>query len=193
MKKSLLIITLAVIICAGGWVAFSKSTKAPVTKNTNQHHTGSNIKTTSDPTENGNYLVIKELGVRFRLSNQLKNKLSYKLVGNSTDTTSSDAIFESKELVDATGDATCRLLAQSWGGYSNGLNVYLSAAKTNLLSNNDDFSFIGKINNYYWYKSIDKKPSINCTIGKHPDISARAQSITDSLSQALKTLEPIPN
>ncbi len=93
--------TILVVIGVGGWLVYRQTKKEPSkTTNTGQQSQTNNSTTSSDPSEGGKYLVIKEWGVRAKNPSQVS--LEYAI-----DTGSKSARFTSKELVDADSSPGC--------------------------------------------------------------------------------------
>jgi hypothetical protein len=118
-----------------------------------------------DSSEGGKYAVIKEWGLRFPMPDgETADSIQYEL--DESPTTEAGIMgrsvkFTSRKLTEAT-PAVCKITKNSWGGTQNALEVGLTASEGYDLDHGEFYVAIGKINNYYWYKSKQSTPGINC-------------------------------
>lgn len=191
-----LVVTAAVAF--GGWYVWQKNGDDKTDKsNDSQGNNSQSNKESTDPSEEGKYLVIKEWGVRFELPEELKGDL---LTYESNTEASGTVLFASKRLNAMAGDNSCNLVLQPDGSYSGGVQANLARInpetypKDFLETYKQGLDYIKKLGNYDYYSSKMPANKLTCAtaIGGDdpiPGLYDAEEKISKQLREAFMSLE----
>lgn len=164
-----------------------------------QSKSSSSADKTTDPTDGGKYLYIKEWGVRFLLPQDLQSDIYYLESKNSIGL--EGASFASKKLDALVGDGSCAISVSADGMPSgSGLNATLGRidpehpGQMTMEAYRSQSTYVGKVGSYeYYYANDTENPPITCTTENHPTQNDVETHISNELKAAFKTIETVKN
>jgi hypothetical protein len=197
---TMLVILVALAVGAGGWAVWQKNKKQEPAKSSQSLPAQTTGKTNTqsaqaDPSENGNYLVIKEWGVRIILPESLRGEVIYGIEQSLEDSGRETAWFAVTSLASVPG-SSCKLTdstAPGTTGKRGGIGVFLIRTVEKIPAGQSAYYYAPATNMHienHWFTGGREKYSEAC-INDESKLQLTGDTIL-SLVYSLEKVGPMP-